>query len=243
MRSFEDLREDIGAHGAAEYPREACGVVVFSEDAQDLTYVRCTNLAAGTSQFTISPLDLESAAALGEIRAIVHTHPDANPTPSAADRRGCLRSGLPWIIVNIPDMSMTVTLPEHCEVTPLIGRTFEHGVMDCYTLIQDYYASELGIDLPDHIRADKWWERGENLYVDNILQAGFRMLSSSEPHQIGDVILFTMRTAVPTHGAVFVANDVILHHLPKRLSCRQPFLGVWPNLAYGIYRHRNMERG
>jgi len=241
MRNFEDLLGDIVIHGAEEYPREACGVIIVSEETTDLQYIRCRNLSAGTSRFTIDPDDFSSAARLGEIKAIVHTHPDATPTPSKSDRRACYRSKLPWVIVSVPDGTMTVTQPEHCTTTPLLGRQFHHGVMDCYSLIQDYYDEVLGIELPDMVREDDWWAKGQNLYLDNIIQAGFRMLSPGEPHKVGDVALFTLRTAMPTHGAVFVAHDVILHHLTNRLSCRQPFVGVWTQLLYGIYRHRQME--
>ena len=241
MRSFEDLRDVIVAHGNEERPREACGAIVFSEETSDLEYVKCRNLATGTNTFIMDPDDLASAAALGELRAVVHTHVEGTVTPSPADRRGCYRSKLPYVIVGVPDGAMAVVKPEACEPAALLGRTYQYGVMDCYTLIQDFYAQELGIELPDFIREPEFWNKGQNMYLDNLPLHGFRQLTQGETPKVGDLALFTLLSAVPAHAAVFVAPDVILHHLPSRLSVRQPFIGIWQNTLYGIYRHRQME--
>ena len=103
--------------------------------------------------------------------AIVHSHPISNPQPSIADLVACEKSGLPWIIVN-PNTEEWA----YCEPTgfqlPYVGREFVFGVVDCYTLVRDWYSREYGIQLRDYDRRDKFWDRGENLYLDNFAERG-----------------------------------------------------------------------
>jgi cell wall-associated NlpC family hydrolase len=46
-------------------------------------------------------------------------------------------------------------------------------VLDCYTLVRDWYRREAGIELPDFERADDWWNQGQDLYMQQFAQAGF----------------------------------------------------------------------
>ena len=95
----------------------------------------------------------------GEIVMVCHSHPFASPQPSAADRAMCELTRLPWLIVNHPLGDVCAFVPIGYR-TPLLGRPFVHGVHDCYSLIRDHYAWELGIELPDFPRAERWWEQG-----------------------------------------------------------------------------------
>ncbi|MFY2562217.1 C40 family peptidase [Corallococcus terminator] len=88
------------AHAWAEYPRESCGLVV--RVAGELTYRPYRNLAEGQAHFHLAPEDFARAEADGEVVAVVHSHPNAAPEPSEADRVMCERWGLPWLIVNVP---------------------------------------------------------------------------------------------------------------------------------------------
>ena len=56
---------------------------------------------------------------------------------------------------------------------PYVGREFVFGVVDCYTLVHDWYAREYGVQLHDYDRRDKFWDRGENLYLTTLLLRGF----------------------------------------------------------------------
>ena len=75
------------------------------------------------------------------------------------------------------------------EKAPLIGRTFRHGVTDCYSLIKDYYEIEKGIVLPEFPRDWEWWKQGEqNLFEQGFTKAGFVRIDASEAKP-GDVWL------------------------------------------------------
>lgn len=220
-------------HGKKEYPRESCGLLIIEAGAQ--VYVPCRNLAQGTDQFVLSPDDYAAAEERGEIVAVVHSHPDAPAEPSQADRVACEASGLPWHIVSLPSGNWTETKPDGY-VAPLVGRTWSHGVLDCYAIVRDWYKQERGIDLLDFERHDDWWAHGGDLYAENFAKAGFREISLAEIG-IGDVILMKLKSPVTNHSAVYLGDGLILHHLHGRLSSRDLYSGLWQKITTHVLRH------
>ena len=187
----------IRNHAAACYPRESCGLVVMVGRSEK--YWPCQNVAGDDDHFVISPADYAAAEDAGMVVGVVHSHPDETDVPSKADRIMCDESGQPWYIVAVSADGAAETILK-IEPTgmqpPLIGRDFLFGVRDCYTLIRDFYQRVMHIELPDFERTDGFWERGEDLYMDNFAKAGFYRLQDSEPLQFGDVLLIQMRSTV-----------------------------------------------
>lgn len=52
-------------HARAEYPREACGLLVIRKGRE--VYARCRNIGVGTDQFVIHAADYAAADMEGEI--------------------------------------------------------------------------------------------------------------------------------------------------------------------------------
>lgn len=254
-------QDAIRAHAVAEYPRECCGLVVV--DGRREQYVPCRNEALGNDHFELSAEDYASAEDLGRIAAVVHSHPDAPAAPSAADRVACEASGLPWYIVAVArDESGQAVAGEPIGFTPtgfqapLLGRQFAHGVLDCYTLVRDWYARERGIALPDFARQDGWWEPGRqgNLYMDHYAEAGFRPLTSSEALEPGDVVLMMIRSDRVNHAGVYLGGeglreepglhpvpDALLHHLYGRLSERVVYGGMLRECTRIVLRYKGQK--
>lgn len=229
-------------HGLERFPEEACGLVVVIKGKE--RYVPCRNIAPNPlAHFMLCPQDYAAAEDEGDIVAVAHTHPNAPPTPSDADRTGCEESELPWYILSIvqdADGPVEVREMERIDpsgyVAPLVRRKFVHGVHDCYTIIRDWYKQERGIDLPNFHRDDEWWNNGGNLYVENFPRAGF--VEVPFPPQVGDVILMTIRSDVPNHAAVYVGNGDILHHMYGRLSTRDVYGGYWAEVTTKLLRYK-----
>jgi proteasome lid subunit RPN8/RPN11 len=238
------FQEAIATHAAAEFPKECCAVILWWPAGKGFfEYRRCGNLAeAGQDSFVLDPADWAQAEDAGaEVVAIVHSHPNASAHPSMADRVMCERSGLPWIIMGWPSEVVTRTDPQGWR-PPLIGREFHHGVLDCYTLVRDYYLQELGIELPDFERKDGWWETpgqpGSNLYRDNFAAAGFELVNG--PPAAHDVLLMRVAARVDNHAAVYIGDGTILHHLYGRLSCRDVWGDGWARHTTAVLRHRQL---
>lgn len=236
-----ELRANLLAHAAAEAPRECCGLLVVDAD-DTASYLPAKNLhegSTGEDRFRLDPQAWIDAAELGQVRAVVHSHPNASANPSMADRVECERSGLPWIIVGTPSGAMVQVDPCGWSA-PLEGREFHHGVLDCYTLAQDWYRREWGLELPDFEREDGWWERGKglHLYRDGLLAAGFEIVDTLWP-QVGDGLLMRVVSEVENHGAVFLGDGMMLHHLYGQLSRRERWDWNWQRRTTLVVRHRS----
>jgi len=92
--------QSIRAHALAEYPNEACGLVVNVRGNE--CYITCRNVAETPSEhFRMHARDYADADDAGEILYIVHSHPDVPARASEGDKVACEASGLPWYIVSV----------------------------------------------------------------------------------------------------------------------------------------------
>lgn len=225
----------IFQHAEREYPRECCGLVVDIDGTPE--FRPCRNMAAlgSTDHFILHPDDYAAAETLGTIVAVVHSHPNASATPSQADRVSCEASGLLWYIASWPGQQLEYIQPTGYQA-PLVGRVWAHGVLDCYTLIRDWYKLERGVTLPDYERTDNWWRHGQNLYMENFASAGFLSVDMADM-QPGDVLLMQVLANVANHAAIYLGNGVILHHLHGRLSCREVFGGYYRKHTVKVLRY------
>ncbi|MBL0319633.1 MAG: C40 family peptidase [Alphaproteobacteria bacterium] len=233
----EELKAKIIEHAKNVYPSECCGLIV--ENAGVFKYYACRNNADNDHQFILDPKDYLMASCMGNIKAVVHSHPNASPKPSQADMVACEKTKLPWYIVGYPNQAWYTLEPTGYRA-PLVGREWTHGVLDCYSIIRDWYIQERGIELPDFERQDEWWKKGEDLYRQNFGLAGFYKMES-ERLQVGDVILMQVKSNVPNHGAIYLGNDQILHHLFNRLSTREVYGGYYKKHTTDILRFGGID--
>lgn len=241
MIEIKDIPEEvisaIKEHAEDSQPMEACGVVIIKRGR--MMYTPCRNMAEDPKeQFEMDLTDIIRAEDSGTPVIVVHSHPFAPPEPSEADRVRCEQSGLQWLIVNYPVGSM-VTLEPDGYMAPLEGRSYTHGILDCFSLIRDYYKRVLNIELKDYERLTNWWERGRNLYMDNYVEAGFVKIPIEEM-KIHDMMLFQHDSVVPNHGGVWLGDNWFLHHLPKRLSSRDVYSGYWRKMHTLCLRHGSL---
>lgn len=212
---------------AASSQDEVCGLIIDGE-----RLFRCRNSHPDPrNQFRIADDDWLAAEEAGEVTAVFHSHPMNLPTLSSSDRRAQISSGLPWIL------ACNGVLRTFRPAPHLLGRCFEHGVTDCYTLFRDAYHL-CGIDLPDFVRTSGWWLRGENLYLTNLPRFGFRRVCPSEALP-GDVIIRQpFPGADPCHAMVLLNDNLVLHHdCAGHLSRREPMRPAFVKQMHSIWRH------
>lgn len=233
--------EACRAHALSAYPEEACGLIVVVDGVEQ--YVQCRNAAETASEHFIMPAeDYAAAEELGTVTALFHSHPDTSAEPSEGDRVSCETTGIPWVIGGVIrnddgiDMRDVRTLEPCGYRAPLLGRTFAFGVLDCYSLVRDWYVKERHIDLPDFERHDNFWKRGENLYMDNFAAAGFAMLPEQVPSETGDIILMQILSPVANHAGVYLGDGTFIHHLYGRLSCIDVYGGMWRECTRAVVR-------
>ena len=222
--------EKIINHADSCGEAECCGFVIDNK-----IYMPCKNISpTPTEAFEISPDDWIQAETIGEITAIVHSHPNGLPILSEADQMYQQQTAVDWWLV------CDNQIHKFRYIKPLLGREFEHGKTDCLSIVRDAYMLA-GIDLPDYERADDWWHNGQNLYLDLLPKNGFERVDA-ENLQEGDIILVCLGSETPNHAAVYIGNQYILHHCPDRLSKRDLYGGFWRNYTHSIWRHNQWQK-
>jgi proteasome lid subunit RPN8/RPN11 len=229
----DQIKDQIKQHLTLELPKEGCGLLIVRKGKQH--YIPCNNMAIGTDNFIIDPKDYLKAHTEGEIVSVIHSHPDTSEKPSQADLVACEASNLPWSIYSFKTDLWHYFQPSGY-IAPLVGRIWSHGVLDCYSIVKDYYSQELKISLPDYKRSDKWWEMGDNLYLDNFKEAGFKQITLAELKP-NDCMLMCIGSKVPNHAAVYLGDQYILHHFYNRLSTRDLYNDFWMKKTYGYFRY------
>lgn len=256
---FDDLISEIQEYFLSKYPAEACGIII--EQSVPI-FVRCINIvpiSEKNCRFEIGSADLRKYE---NLLAVIHSHPDGLRCPSARDMECQMETAVPWGIVRIvknPGARNAICAAEapfwfgdQMPRTSLIGRSFRHGVTDCYALIRDWYREKRRILLKNVPRDWNWWKNNPEtaLYEKNFKSAGFRMLQSDETPSEGDLAFFRLHSSVINHAAVLCEPGIILHHFcgnseysPDRLSIREP-IGRWLRhvqywVRYEVEDHRN----
>jgi proteasome lid subunit RPN8/RPN11 len=224
------------AHAKSEAPKESCGLVVVVKGRK--RYFPCKNIAETPDEhFVLDPISYVEAEEKGEIIAVVHSHPVTNHAPSSADKVACEKSRLPWHVVNPNTELWGYCEPSGFEL-PYVGRQFVHGIIDCYTLCRDWYNKEWNLNLRDYERRDEWWYKGENLYLDNFKKEGFHEIKISDL-VFGDALLMQLESPVPNHAAIYLGDNVVLHHDQGRLSSRDVYGGYYQKVTAKALRHES----
>lgn len=232
--------EDMLEHASTAPNEEVCGLVIKFKDTNKLKVLRGVNASDNKqAMFDLDPAVWVEAEDLGcEPVAIYHSHPSGDVTPSTADKVTCELVNLPFYIVSARTGDANYFEPCGFSV-PYKGRVFYHGVLDCYALVRDWYAREFQIELPNYHRDWEWWDRGQNLYVENFEANDFFELKEGDEPKVGDLIYMQLGSKVPNHAAVYIGKGLILQHVRDRLSSIEVYGGMWLKNTTHRLRHKS----
>ena len=205
-----------------KYPEEACGVILNQKGT--LKWIPCENVAEDKeNSFKISAVDYASLSLQGDIYAIVHSHPDESCDPSEKDKKASEHLKVPYHIYSIPSGEKHVYTPS-ISIAPYIGRVYEFGVTDCWTLVRDYYLQEFKYTLPMIEFDEEFYDKGIDYFGNNMeAWGGFEV---STP-QVGDVVLFKIMNDIENHCGVYIGEGKYIHHMRDRLSCTDSIYSSW----------------
>tara|TARA_Y100000033_G_C2744147_1_gene110101 strand:- start:474 stop:854 length:381 start_codon:yes stop_codon:yes gene_type:complete len=116
----------------------------------------------------------------------------------------------------------------------LIGRQWEYGKFDCFTLIRDWFGLQ-GIQLPDFERPDDL-QNCESIFLKQALAIGFKQVGYSK-RRPGDVLIMNLGTATPMHAAVLLPNERILHQRQNSLSAVEPLRRYYVSSVAAVFRY------
>ena len=197
MYSSED--KEIIKYLFDKYPEEGCGLIINKKGKR--VWIPCENTAEDKKEtFIISSTDYLKASLQGDLMAIVHSHPDASPEASEHDKKTSEFLGVPYIIYSLPEVEKYTYTPKYLR-SPLLGREYEFGANDCYSLVRDYYRQELDIELPTTVFEDDWWEKGFNYFDDLFKSFGFEKVDTLEKN---DLIFFKKHKYINFFLVIFI---------------------------------------
>jgi proteasome lid subunit RPN8/RPN11 len=228
MKLTKRVQNLIKQH-AADNSDEICGFVIQGTRSQ--SYFPCTNVSSVPAEsFTIPAEDWIAAEKLGEVQAIVHSHPNSEPYLSGADRVAQHQSLLPWVLITGGEIKTF-------RYAPLLrGRVFEYGKHDCFTLIRDAFMLA-GIEFRDHQRIDIDYDAEIHSFETNLPDGGF---SKVQDLQVGDVIL-TAYSNIPAHVMMYIGHGEVIHHKLDRLSSKELYTEALRRRTDSIWRHQDWK--
>ena len=116
----------------------------------------------------------------------------------------------------------------------LLGRQWDYGVFDCFTLIRDYFKLQ-GIELPDFARPAEL-ETCESVFLAQAQKIGFKPVSYGSRCP-GDVVIMRLGTKEPMHAAILLPDERILHQRQDSLSAIEPLGRYYVSKVAAVFRY------
>ena len=221
-------------HAENVLPDESCGLLAIIKGEKK--YWPCKNLSKENfDYFILDPEDYADCEDQGEIIGLVHSHPQGSAYPSETDKAGCEFSGLEWYIYSLEDKSWHSFKPSGWKPNDLIGREWAWGIQDCWSLVTDYYEKKLNINLKKWERPKTIKEFAEQPYFDEgLLSMNFKLVDDIQEN---DILLMEGTYNKLNHVAVYIGDQMILHHVIGKLSCREIFDLQYQQITKKVFRY------
>lgn len=232
----EEVKDYIRAHARGDSPKEACGLIVF--DGKSLSAHKTRNLSDAPNHHSlICPKDYIHIACLGSIVAFYHSHCSQYHNFSEVDKANLRAHNLSAVLYHVPSDSFQEMHPD--DKPGYVGRQFEIGKSDCFTLLRDYYKQELNIEIRDYPRDENWATTSPELYDANYEKENFVKVDGSL--QLHDCLLFRfVDTPYPSHVAINVGHDFILHHPRNKPSVIERLSHALLRRVTYVVRHKSL---
>ena len=241
----DEIKNSFKEFSKLNLPNESCGLITRFNDKLQL--VKCRNSSERKfKRFSINPIDYIKASKTGKIVSIIHSHVNQNKYFSIIDKTISEELKLNNILYHVLSDSFIEYVPNGY-LNDYLGRIFKWGENDCLSLVVDYYQKELGIKIGDvfklrrkdfFIREREAFEREE--YLQTIKDEGFIALSKNSEFQIHDIIFMKEyeSSSFPSHLAVIVDDDLILHQIRNSLSIIEKLTPEIENRIHCVIRHK-----
>ena len=116
----------------------------------------------------------------------------------------------------------------------LLGRQWEYGVNDCFTLIRDWFGLQ-GIELPDFSRPEDP-EVCDSIFLEKAEAIGFKQVAFDK-RKPGDVLIMRLDTRTPMHAAILLPDERILHQRQDSLSAIEPLRRYYVDRIAAVFRY------
>jgi proteasome lid subunit RPN8/RPN11 len=232
------IKNFIKNHSLKDNPKESCGFIV--QDNQIFKCIPCENVSQDPIQnFKISSRDyLNIKNKYKKIFYIYHSHTNSNENFSPADISCSESLCLPIIMYNLNANIFKIHEPLNINKN-YIGRHFEIGKYDCYTLIKDFLKNELNIDISAIITSYSDFVQAQNVFNQNLSlnfleKKGFKMLENKESLEKNDILI--LQNNLGKHFALYLGDDKILHQPMLSFSKIENYCNFYRRHTELVYR-------
>lgn len=226
---------------------EICGVVFFDRIQKKPVVLQCGNLSVGRdSYFTLDPKDYLKASLKGEILYYFHSHgsdPENEYTDfSQFDKLTAENHGLKAILYHLQTDSFKEYEPNGYKPS-YIGRDFEIGKNDCFSIVRDFYNTELDIKINDYSRGQDWLKEMTDIFDRKFEEEGFIEVSDwrEKGYKLHDILMFNLHGEKYTdHLGIFMMKGLFLHHPRYKYSNIEPLSDSYVRRIKRVIRHKSL---
>lgn len=221
---FDSAIDDAKRHAMAEYPNESCGFVVNGE-----YYPVDNKHPEPSNNFRIHSSTYRKFDSMG-IEALIHSH-NQQPHASEYDLQQQIAMNVPWGIINMNKYGNVADVFFWGDMLPkqdLIGRPFYSGVYDCYTLARDYYIVEHDIWLPNIAHEWDFWNnpKASRHFEEQLAilfkEGTWKLIDKKDIKPYDGILMKCDKHRIINHCGIYLGNGLLLHHLYRKLSRREP---------------------
>lgn len=233
----KSIKNKIRLHALKESPRECCGLIILTGNG--FVVHETNNSSLLPNFFRVDPVDYLRASDKGKIVAAYHSHTNDNESFSEFDKFNSINHGLTYILYSLKNNALTQFSPEYSTFNAYVGRKFEIGKTDCFSLVKDFYFYELGIELLEYHRDGNWRSYLSELFDKHYENDGFTEVNDYKKY---DCILFRSRKNKPSsHISIYLGDDLILHQPFRSYSRIETLTDKHKKLISKVIRHRSCQ--
>ena len=211
----ELVKKTIKEHSLKLAPKESCGLIICKDN--DFIAFPCRNMSKRDSSFSIHPFDYVTGSALGEIKDIYHSHSNSEVF-SQKDLVQTNLHEIPFVMYYIPKDKFKIANP------------FKLGQNDCYTPIQNFFASR-GLNLPNYKRSEGWKDKTPGLIEKSYKEQGFIEIPLNKIRK-DDIILFKFKKDFAEHIGIYLGDDKFLHNSKEGIEKIESLSDRWGKYAF-----------
>lgn len=245
-----DIKNYIRNHALQDKTKECCGIIVKNWPESSIVLdstifcVKCNNVSESPEKSFIIDYNDVKKYGLENIVAFYHSHP-LKCEFSVGDMAFSEKLDRKFILYCIETGEFKIYEPNGHK-TPYIDRTFFIGILDCFSLLIDYYKRELNIELPDindKMRYEyKQWKNKDyicnyTILKDYFLSNGFIKVDNLKKHDVVEVKFKDIK--FPSHVGVYLGDYKILQHIYEYSSIEN-YNNSLKRMTTAVYRHKSL---
>lgn len=208
-----EIKKHIKKYADSKFPYESCGLLVINKSNGEWKFIECENVARDKlKKFAIEDSKFLAALKEGEV-IIFHSHFSYETDEkinnfSEEDINISEETCIPFLLYT-SNNKWNYYEPSEYEPFNLYERPFLLGFWDCYTFVRDYFKIH-GKNSKIRFVNDTDYHYGLKDFDDIGYGEFFEV--NLQDIQVGDVIIFKIKSDCPNHLGVYFGNNEFWHH-------------------------------